>query len=98
MSNLELNIEQVNDLIKTVDKGVNEVFGKQPTEESLLRALQEMAKINKADNKLELKEKLKVSLWIIPTILKYEKELSGDIFKDLKRRWKEGGFRKLFVE
>ncbi|HFA49533.1 MAG TPA: hypothetical protein ENJ95_11015, partial [Bacteroidetes bacterium] len=69
MSNLELNIKEVNDLIKTVDKGVNEVFRKQPSEESLLRAFQEMAKINKTDNKLELKEKLKVSLWIIPTIL-----------------------------
>ncbi len=49
-------------------------------------------------NDTEIKEKLKVSLWLIPTILKYEKELSGNILKDLKTKWKAGGFKALFFE
>ena len=75
---------------------MNELFAKHPLEEKLFTAIRELAKTNKAD--VELKGKLKVSLWLIPTILKYEKELSGDLFKDLKKRWKEGGFKGLFLE
>ena len=45
-----------------------------------------------------LRRKLKISLWLIPLVLKYERELTGNIYQDLKNRWKEGGFKALFVE
>lgn len=98
LETLELDINNTQDLIEIVGRGVDEVFFKQPSQEELLKAFQEMTVLKQDADKVDLKHKLKISLWLIPTILKYESELSGGILKDLKARWKRGGLKGLFLE
>ena len=94
MDSLALDIENTNDLIEIVGKGIDRNFMQDMYNTELLEAFT----LKQEHVKYEIKDKLKVSLWLIPLLLKYEKELSTNFYQDLKNRWKEGGFKALFVE
>lgn len=94
---LALDHTHTHDLIKIIGEGIDNLFYTAKDNGELLTAFGEAAKMRQKDD-LALTEKLKVSLWLIPTILKYEKELSGNILQELKAKWKTGGFKRIFFE
>ena len=95
---LEAENEDIKDLIQMVGRGIDELFYKHPTKEDLLKAFQQV-RVNEADESADFKHKLKASLWLIPTILKYEGEFAtDDIIGYFKERWKAGGFKGLFLK
>lgn len=90
VKNSQKLIEMVKHLIELAKE-------KNPSQAELIKASNEMMSIQKPKDKIDIKHKLKITLPIIPTILKYERELSGDIFNDLKLRFKIGGLKSIFV-
>ena len=49
-----------------------------------------------AQKSLDFQHKLKITLPIIPTILKYERELSGDFFGEIKKWWQGKRWKEVF--
>ena len=81
-----------------VGKGIEEAFFAKPTHEDLLHAFQQIAILNKKDgDEFNLNEKLKISLWVISTILKYEGDVKVNIRKKIKEFWKKSGFNKIIL-
>lgn len=69
------------------------------TKEDAQRAFLPIKMIEHENANFERKEKLKISLPLIPLILKYEKELtSPNIVQQLKKDGQEGGWKRLLVK
>jgi len=97
INQLEIDIDGAKDLIEMVGKGIDELYDKVEAK-VVEKANREMRRVQR-DESLDLKEKLKITVPLIPLFLKYEKELSSESFlAEIKERWEEGGFKRLFVK
>jgi len=97
INKLEIDIDGAKYLIEIVGKGIDELYDKVEAR-VVEKANREIRKVQK-DESLDLKEKLKITVPLIPLFLKYEKELSSESFiAEIKERWKEGGFKGLFLK
>ena len=92
LDEVELEFSYASDLIEKIEEGITAAFHKQPTQEDLLKAFQQ-AMINKKEggDNIKINEKLKVSIWLIPTLLKYEADVPVNIRQKIKEFWKKGG-------
>ena len=90
LDELDIEATHTQDLIEIVGQGIESAFHKQPTQDDLLKAFQQVA-IAKDIPKEKLTEKLKLSVWLIPTLLKYETDLSLDLKGKIKELWRKAG-------
>ncbi len=93
----DIQIAAGNEWLVNINTTLQALFMKQPTKDDLLKAFQEIS-ILQTKKDISQKDKLKISLPLIPTILKYEHEVSADDLKWFKDRWKKGGWKALFLE
>lgn len=77
--------------LEVIQKGLIEITDKLGESDQMVKKANNLAKVIKSES--DLKGKLKLSIPLIPTILKYEKELSWDlkdVVNDIKNDFKKG--------
>lgn len=97
----ELHREHTNNLIEMVDKAMRKIYQSQVANFSVNKnvenACRQVQKVKTDDS--DFVDKLKVTIPLIPFILTYSGELSSpNLLQDVKKMWKEGGWKRLFVE
>ncbi|MEL6672533.1 MAG: COR domain-containing protein [Bacteroidota bacterium] len=95
LDEMELELSYAQDMVETVLKGTEDLFLQNSQQEDLLRAFQQVQKLKQEGP--NIKEKLKISIPLFPTLIKYEAEMPVEVRKKFKAFWKKGGLNKLVL-